>query len=53
VQVCSFYLKGEASQWFDWLSINVDHCIEWEVSKEELVARFGPAELDHLILYLN
>jgi len=34
VQLCSFYLKGEASQWYDWFVIYVHNNSAWEVFKE-------------------
>ncbi|XP_020266215.1 uncharacterized protein LOC109841679 [Asparagus officinalis] len=45
VKVCSFYLRGEALQWYRWLTRNIDNYQYWSVFKEELMTRFGPSEL--------
>jgi len=45
VQICTFYLRNEAMQWYSWYSTNVDHYKLWPVFQAEIKTRFGPPEM--------
>lgn len=45
VQVCTFYLRDEVLQWFNWYLTNVDDASLWPVFHSEIRTRFGPPEM--------
>lgn len=49
MSLASFYLEGEANQWWQWLRRAYKEerkNVTWEIFEEELWAHFGPIECE-------